>query len=326
VRGRLDDRPLGSTGLTLSSVTLGGGPLGSMPEVFGYEVDEEQAVELVGAVLRSDIRAIDTANGYSAGRSEQRIGAALSRFGLPDDTVVITKVDADGRDYSGDRVRASLRESIERLGIGAPLPLVHLHDPEFHDFAELTAPGGAVDALVEARERGLVSHLGLAGGRVQEMHRYLELGVFEVLLVHNRWTLVDRSAGDLIDEALARGMGVVNAAVYGGGILAAPPGAVTDYGYRPAPEAVLAAIDEMRRACARWATDLRTAALRFSTRDPRLASTVVGLSKPERVEPAIAAASADLPDELWRELEELVPPRSSWLDFRDDPLAPSKET
>ncbi|GMA94731.1 hypothetical protein GCM10025881_15550 [Pseudolysinimonas kribbensis] len=161
--GRLPDRELGSTGLVLSSVTLGGGPLGSMLENFGYEVAEEQAIELVGDVLRSEIRTIDTANGYSAGRSERRIGTAIARFGLPDDVVVVTKVDADGRDYSGDRVRASLRESRERLGLPGPLPLVHLHDPEFHDFADLTALGGAVDALVEARESGAVSHIGLAG-------------------------------------------------------------------------------------------------------------------------------------------------------------------
>ncbi|GAA2073861.1 aldo/keto reductase [Pseudolysinimonas kribbensis] len=315
--GRLPDRELGSTGLVLSSVTLGGGPLGSMLENFGYEVAEEQAIELVGDVLRSEIRTIDTANGYSAGRSERRIGTAIARFGLPDDVVVVTKVDADGRDYSGDRVRASLRESRERLGLPGPLPLVHLHDPEFHDFADLTALGGAVDALVEARESGAVSHIGLAGGRVQDMRRYLDLGVFDVLLVHNRWTLVDRSGGDLIDDALERGVGVVNAAVFGGGILADDSGRATGYGYRPAPPATLKAITAMRDACTRWSTDLRTAALRFSTRDPRFASTIVGISKPERVEPTIAAASADLPDGLWEELESLLPPRAHWLDYRD---------
>ncbi|GMA94730.1 hypothetical protein GCM10025881_15540 [Pseudolysinimonas kribbensis] len=138
-----------------------------------------------------------------------------------------------------------------------------------------------------------------------------------MLLVHNRWTLVDRSGGDLIDDALERGVGVVNAAVFGGGILADDSGRATGYGYRPAPPATLKAITAMRDACTRWSTDLRTAALRFSTRDPRFASTIVGISKPERVEPTIAAASADLPDGLWEELESLLPPRAHWLDYRD---------
>ncbi len=315
---RLPVRPLGCTGLRVTSVTLGGAPLGSMPEAFGYEVAERDAVALVGQVLDSPIRVIDTANGYSDGRSEQRIGRALAaRGGLPDDVLVITKVDAAGSDYSGDRVRESLRESRSRLGLDV-LPLVHLHDPEFHDPASLTSPGGAVEALVEAREAGVVEHIGLAGGDVHEMSRYLDLGVFEVLLVHNRWTLVDRSAGPLIERALADGLGVVNAAVYGGGILATP-GSSSTYGYRPASEATLRAISAMDDACRRAGTDLPTAALRFSTRDPRIATTVVGFSKPTRIATTVAAATADLPDSLWDELESLVPPPENWLDHRTSP-------
>ncbi len=220
-------------------------------------------------------------------------------------------MDADGADYSGERARASLRESRERLGV--PLRLVHLHDPEFHDFAELTASGGAVDALVAARDRGEIEHLGLAGGDVRELRPYLELGVFDVVLVHNRWTLVDRSAGDLIEEALDRGMGVVNAAVLGGGILAGRS-ASTQYGYRPASAATLDAIAAMRAVCARYGTDLGTAAVRFSTRDTRLATTVVGISRPERIAQTAAAAVADFPQDFWDELETLVPDPVNWLD------------
>lgn len=304
----------GSTGLRVSPITLGGGPLGSMPEAFGYEVAERDAIEVVGAALDAGIRTIDTANGYSAGRSEERIGKAIAAYGaLPDDALVITKVDADGADYSGERVRRSLAESSERLGL-APLPVVHLHDPEFHDFAMVTRPGGAVDALVAARERGDVGHLGLAGGDVRVMSRYLDLGVFEVLLVHNRWTLVDRSAGELIARAVDRGMAVVNAAVLGGGILAASPRPTTQYGYRPASPATLDAIGRMRALCERWGTELGTAAIRFSTRDPRIGTTVVGLSRADRIAPTIEAATAQLPEEFWAELDELLPSSENWLD------------
>ena len=158
---------------------------------------------------------------------------------MPEGVVIATKVDPSGRDYSADRVRASVAESRERLGIDQ-LPLVHLHDPESFDFAEMSAPGGPVEALVQLRDAGEVGAIGLAGGRVQEIAKYLDLGVFDVLLVHNRWTLVDRSAGPLLDEAVRQGMGILNAAVYGGGILAfqaggpttlrLPPGAARDAG------------------------------------------------------------------------------------------------
>jgi D-threo-aldose 1-dehydrogenase len=307
-------RPLGTTGLQVSAVCAGGGPLGSMPENFGYEVAEDDAVRLVVEILASSIRFIDTANGYSDGQSETRIGKGIVRAGgLPADFLIATKVDAKDRDYSGARVRQSVRESKERLGLDF-LPLVHLHDPEFHDFDALMAPGGAVDTLLRLRDEGEIGHLGVAGGDVREMARYLDLGVFEVLLTHNRWTLVDRSAGPLIDRAVAAGVAVINAAVYGGGILAAPLAVNSQYGYRPAHPVTLAAIGKMVELCSRWQTDLSTAALQFSLRDARVSSTVIGLSKPSRLASIQGVAALPLPEGFWDELEELVPPSDLWLD------------
>lgn len=307
-------RALGATGLTVSSVTLGGAPLGGMPENFGYDVTERDAIDFVRAVLDSGIRTIDTANGYSNGRSESRIGRAIEEYGsLPKDVVVITKVDPRGGDFSGDRVARSLVESRERLGF-APFPLVHLHDPEFHDFDEMTKPGGAIDALIAARERGDIEHIGLAGGNVHEMARYLELNVFEVLLVHNRWTLVDRSAGPLIQRAAELGVATMNAAVLGGGILGDTSGKITQYGYRPATSETLSAIQSLRELCRQWDTDLATAAIRFSTRDPNVASTIIGISKTSRIDATVISATVDLPEEFWREVELRVPSRANWLD------------
>ncbi|WP_022901264.1 aldo/keto reductase [Humibacter albus] len=311
-------RPLGPTGLFVSAVTAGGGPLGSMPENFGHEVAEEDAIALVRDILASPIRTIDTANGYSGGASEHRVGRGLAAYatehgGLPDDAMVITKVDAKNGDYSGERVRASISESVERLGI-SPLPMVHLHDPEFHDFEAMTAPGGAVDTLVELRDEGAIGHLGLAGGDVHEMARYLELGVFEVLLVHNRWTLVDHSAERLIADAREQGLAIVNAAIYGGGILANPRGASTSYGYRPVRPATRAAITAMDELASRYGTDLATVALLASLRDPLITTTVVGFSRPERIDSIVRSTHVRLPDGFWSELEALRPGRENWLD------------
>ena len=311
-------RPLGRTGLQVSAVCAGGSPLGSMPGLYGREVTEDEGVATVRALLASPIRTIDTSNGYSDGQSERRIGRALAEAGgCPDDFVVITKVDPRDGDYSGDRVRMSVQESKERLGVDH-LPLVHLHDPENFSFEEITRRGGAVDALVALRESGEIGAVGLAGGRVHEMARYLALGVFDVLLVHNRWTLLDRSAGELLRQAQGAGLGLINAAVYGGGLLAGG-GVGGMYGYRPAPQEVLDAADRMRVVCEGHGTDLRTAALQFSLRDARFATTVVGMSRPERVEQTLSAASATLPDELWPQLEALLPPEQTWLDapFRE---------
>ncbi|GAA3814792.1 oxidoreductase [Cellulomonas soli] len=307
-------RPLGATKLQVSAVCAGGSPLGGMPLLYGYDVPRERGVATVRAVLDSPIRFIDTSNGYSDGESERRIGEALRRAGgLPEDVVVATKVDPRGRDYSAARVRASVAESRERLGLDH-LPLVHLHDPEQFDFEEIAGPGGAVEQLVALRDAGEIGAIGIAGGPVQEMARYVELGVFDVLLVHNRWTLLDRSAGPLIAEAVRRGMGVLNAAVYGGGILAAAPGTSASYGYQAAAQETLDRVDAMHLVCAEHGTDLATAALHFSLRDPQVSSTVVGMSRPERVAATVEAAAVQLPDELWVDLEALLPPERVWLD------------
>ncbi|MEG3616202.1 aldo/keto reductase [Isoptericola haloaureus] len=315
-------RPLPGTDLTVSAVCAGGSPLGSMPVVFGYDVAADQAADTVRAVLDSPIRMLDTANGYSDGESERRMGAGLAAYradhgALPPGLVVATKVDPRDGDYSGDRVRRSVEESRERLGLDH-LPLVHLHDPENFAFEDLTAPGGAVDTLVELREAGEIGAVGLAGGPVPVMRRYLDLGVFDVLLVHNRWTLVDRSAGRLVAAAAERGTGVIDAAVYGGGILAqqtpSERRSATRYGYRPAPPETLAAVDALRALCARHGTTLPVAALQFSLRDPRIAATVVGVSRPERVAATLAACGTPLPADFWAEAEELLPGPDAWLD------------
>jgi D-threo-aldose 1-dehydrogenase len=307
-------RTLGGTGLQVTAVCVGGAPLGSMPETFGYEVPQDEAVSLVEAVLASPIRVLDTSNGYSNGESERRIGLGIARFGgLPPDVLVVTKVDPRDGDFSGRRVRESVRESGERLGIGT-LPLVHLHDPEFCDWDDLTSPGGAVDTLVRLREEGTITHIGVAGGDTRVLSRYLDLGVFEAVLVHNRLTIVDRSAEELVERAAAEGLGVINAAVYGGGILADPRVGSTQYGYREASPATLEAVRRMAELCTRWGTDLATAALQYSLRDARVHFTVVGISKRRRLDGLLEAAGVELPQEFWDELETLVPGPENWLD------------
>jgi D-threo-aldose 1-dehydrogenase len=308
-------RPLGSTGLQVTAVCAGGSPLGSMPENYGHELSYAEGVAMVGAILASPIRWIDTSNGYSGGESERRIGVGLAQSGgLPADFFVATKVDADGRDYSGDRVRASVAESKERLGLDA-LPLVYLHDPEGHDFDQLSSAGGAVEALMALRAEGEIGHVGLAGGDVHEMSRYLALGGFEVILIHNRWTLVDHSAAALIEQAESLGVAVVNAAIYGGGILANPSGS-RSYGYRPATEETLTAIAAMEQACHEAGTDLATAALQASVNDRRVSATVVGMSRPDRLRKIVESLSAELPPALFDHLAELLPEQHNWLDFQ----------
>jgi len=308
-------RRLGTTDVVTSAVVAGGSPLGGgMEWAYGDGISHAEAVDLVTAIADSPIRGIDTSNMYGRGDSERRIGAALTRIGgVPEDFTVFTKTDALDGDYSADRMRRSFEESAERLGIDR-FGVLYLHDPEHATTIEAaTARGGAVEGMLALKDEGRVQHIGLAGGDSRVMSQYLDLGIFDVLLTHSRYSLVDRSADALIDQARADGLGVVNAAVFGGGLLAKPATA-TKYGYRDAHPAVLDAVRAMDAACVRHGVTLATAALQFSLRDPRIDATVVGFTRPERIDATVTSAQTPLSDELLQELRSLTPPSTTWLD------------
>jgi len=309
----LPRRTLGRTGLRVTSLCAGGSVLGSMPGVFGYDLPADRAIAALREIFRGPIGFLDTASGYSDGESERRIGLALNEIGgVPDGFVIASKADRDPQtnDFSGDQVRRCLERSLTLLGMDH-IPLYYLHDPEHVGFETTMAPGGAVEALAALKSEGLIGHVGVAAGPVDLLARYIRTGAFDVVLTHNRYTLVDDSASHVLDLATERGMGVVNAAPFGGGILAKGTARQTTYAYRPAPRSVLDRIAEMEAICARAGTDLAAAALQFSTGDERIHSTVVSLSSPERVRALLDMAATPVPEVVMQQLSAARPGAAS---------------
>ena len=308
-------RPLGETGLVVSAVGAGAGPLGNLPRSVGGKVGADEGVATVRRILAGPITFLDTSNSYGGGESERRIGEALSEAGgLPGGFVLATKVDAgaDGS-FGAARVRRSFEESLERLGL-EHIQLLFLHDPEFSiTFAEAMGPEGAVAELVRLKDEGLAGAIGVAGGEIGVMRQFVETGAFDVLLTHSRYSLVDRSADETITSARDRGVAVVNAAVLGGSILAVGTSKSTRYGYREASPDTLAAISAIEGVCRARDVPLAAAAIQFSIRDERIASTLVGFSRPERVDETVRLAEWPIPEELWSEVERHVPPAATWL-------------
>lgn len=313
MRGEIVDpaspRPLGATGLAVTPVCVGCAPLGDMPETFEYSVSRERAHETLRAVFASPINFLDTAASYGDGESERRIGEVLREMGgLPEGRVLSTKADRDLKtsEFSGEQMRRSVERSLRLLGLER-LQLVFLHDPEHESFEHIMAPGGPAETLAGLRDEGVIEHLGVAGGPVELMIRYVETGLFEAAITHNRYTLLERSAEPLLDACAGRGVACLNAAPYGSGILAKGPDAYARYEYREAPEEMVERAREMQAACEESGVPLAAAALQFSLRDPRVVSTIVGISRPERVEQTLELARHPIPDELWERLDELSP-------------------
>src|SRR4029453_3712721 len=220
-------RPFGPTGLQVAPLCVGCAPLGDMPETFAYSVAEDRALATLRAAFSSPINFADTAAIYGEGESERRIGMILRELGgLPAGYVPAPKADREGKtgDFSGEQIKRSVEGSLRRLGLDR-IQVMYIHDPEHTTFENVMGRGGPARVLRRFQDQGVIQHLGISGGPVDMLIRYVETGAFAALETHNRYTLLNRPAGPLLDIAARRGMAVINAAPYGSGMLAKGPDA-----------------------------------------------------------------------------------------------------
>ena len=163
----------GRTGHLSSRVVFGAAALGRMRQ--------ERADELLDVLLEFGVNHLDTAAGY--GDSELRLAPWLAT--RRDEFFLATKTG----ERTGDGARAGLERSLERLGVGY-VDLIQLHNLVEEDEWEVAhGPGGALEALVRARDEGLARFVGVTGHglRIARMHtRSLERFDYDsVLLPYN---------------------------------------------------------------------------------------------------------------------------------------------
>jgi D-threo-aldose 1-dehydrogenase len=289
-------------------ICFGTSSLSSMPDTYGYEVSPERAHETVRAIFDSNINFLDTSRLYGFGRSEERIGDVIrERGGLPKGFIVSTKLDRDPKTnkFDAGEARRSLEESLKALNLDR-VHLLHLHDPEHaRSLDEVTGPDGALPALLKMKEAGLCDAIGLAAGTLEVMMPLLKDWEFDALITHNRFTLVNRNATPMIDFAASKGIAVLNAAPYAGGVLAKGSDSFQRYVYQEATAEMLSPVKRVEAVCAKHGVPPGAAALQFSMRDPRIASTICGVSKPERVKETISWDEWKIPQALWDELKSL---------------------
>lgn len=311
-------RPFGRTGVSVTPLAVGTSSWGPARRDESAAARDERIAEVADAFFAGRLRTnvLDTSNMYGESLSEPQVGRAIARAGgLHGDLVVQTKLDRrlpDDR-FDGPRMWDSLHESVERLGLER-VQVLYLHDPEVIGFDAAMAAGGPVEALVEMKRQGLAGAIGISGGPVDMLQRFVETGLFDALVTHNRWTLLDRSAGPLLDAATSRGLGVTNAAPYGAGVLTGDPRFAGTYGYKPMHPLTQRALDGMASVCREAGVPLAAAALQFSLRDPRVHSTIVGVSDLSRWEAAVRFGEVPTPTGFWEALDEHRPPADVALD------------
>jgi D-threo-aldose 1-dehydrogenase len=307
---------LGHGGLRVSALALGTAPLGNL----FAPVAEEDAAATVGSALEAGLTYVDTAPHYGLGLAERRLGRLLA--GVPRDRFVVsTKVgrlvrplapgetaDPEGFadspparrvwDLSGDGVRRSLEESLERLGLDR-VDILLLHDPDDH---EREAYEQAFPALIELRDQGVVTAIGAGMNQAEMLTRFVRDLDIDVVLVAGRYSLLDqRALAELLPTCAARGTAVVVGGVFNSGLLADPrPGATFDYA--PAPPELVDRAARLAEVCARHGTPLRAAALAFPFGHPAVTSVLVGARSAAEVKDAVACFEWPVPGELWAEL------------------------
>ena len=296
------------TGLEVTELSFGTSSLGSMPDTYGYEVSEDRAQKTLNRFFQGPVNMLDTSRNYAMGESEKRIGKAIKENGgWPNGFLLSTKLDRnmDTLVLDKNRVRESLEESLKTLNVDS-VDILFLHDPEYaKDINDITKKGGAMDELFKIKNEGLAKAAGVAMGKVDIMFPLLKDWDFDVIINHNRYTLLNREANEMYDYASSKNIAIFNAAPYAGGVLAKGPDNFKKITYQDATEEKLAPAREFEKVCKKHNVELGAAALQFSLRDNRITSTICGVTSVESIEKNLAWANTNIPEEFWNEVLKL---------------------
>lgn len=311
----------------LPELGLGCAPFGNMFRARG----DEEVEQVLDAAWAAGVRHFDTAPHYGLGLSERRLGRFLaakprSEFVLSTKVGRLLREDPgwDGAsadpegfvvparlrrswDFSPDGIRSGLEDSLRRLGMDR-VDIVYLHDPEHSGDPRAVRDGMAT--LAGLREEGLITLAGAGSMDPATLVSTVGTGLADVVMVANRYTLLDQSAAaELVSACERQGTAMVAAAVFHSGLLARSPDEDATFDYHRVPGDVLARARRIEAVCAAHGVELPAAAMRYPLLDPNVVSVVVGADSPGQVRENTARMGAGIPAALWDDLDEqdLVP-------------------
>lgn len=196
----MEYRILGKTGLNISALGFGGIPI--------QRIDAEGTRTLVRQMAAAGINYIDTARGYTV--SEEYLGYALE--GLRDKFVLATKSMARDREGMAKEIETSLKNLRT-----AYIDLYQFHNPNAAQLDQILAPGGAMEAMLEARDAGKIGHIGITLHDVKLFERVLEYDWVETVMFP--YNIVETQAEELITRCAEKNIGFICMKPLAGGAL-----------------------------------------------------------------------------------------------------------
>ena len=279
---------LGNTGLLVSELSFGASSLGG---VF-HEVSEEEAVRTVHAALEAGINYFDVAPAYGATRAEQVLGKALrgvdrNRYFLSTKVGKYTAPGSYGNDtfdYSAARLRASIAESMERLG-AEYVDIVYLHDFDYD--GQRHADWALTEGFETLQQLKREGRIGNVGGGIYAMDLWKRMLVEtdpDVLMLHNHLCINDIRIFELLPLCKNKGVGVVNASPFASGLL-------TERGaadWHPANADQRACFRRAAELCAERGSNISKLALQYSAQQGVTPTTLFSTARVQSVERNLA--------------------------------------
>jgi predicted aldo/keto reductase-like oxidoreductase len=196
----LKENHLGRTGLTVKMLGFGGIPI--------QQISESDAIRVVRHCVEQGINYFDTARNYTV--SEMRIGKALKK--IRDDVIIATK--SSRRDEQG--VLEELDVSLNNLQTDW-IDVYQLHNVSSREvWEQVKAPHGALAAVSQARDQGLIRHIGITSHDPKLLTEIVKEEIFETIMIPFNY-LTNLPAEELLPLCRALNVGTVIMKPFGGG-------------------------------------------------------------------------------------------------------------
>jgi aryl-alcohol dehydrogenase-like predicted oxidoreductase len=316
----MEHRPLGRTGVSVSTLCLGTMMFGD----WGTK-DHDESIRIIHRALDAGINFVDTADVYSQGESEEIVGKALK--GRRDDVVLATKFfmpfDDDPNHRGGSRrwIMTAVENSLRRLGTDhIDLYQMHRYDPA----VDLDETLGALTDLVRAGKVRYIGHSTFpASALVDAQYVARDRGRERFVTEQPTYSILTRNIEHEILPLTQRyGMGVLSYSPLAGGWLSGRYRKDADQtgpaaAARPASRFDMSTLENQRKlgaadALAKLADNagisLIEMAIAFVLRHHAITSAIIGPRTMDHLESQLAAAEVVLPDDVLDRIDEIVPP------------------